>query len=275
VTSAPPALTPQVYRIDLKYLGGPYHGWQSQPSGAGVQDHVEKALKTILRHDLRITGASRTDTGVHAEHQVGTFKTAEPYDEIRWLKSLHGLLPDSIGITSIVPVGPEFHPIFGAEGKAYRYRLWLGATRNPIIAPYCWQIHNEFDVAAFTAEAQAVVGTHDFSSFCAADSSAKSKVRKILEVDVHAKGPLVDLWIVGEGFLKQMVRIIVGSLVNVGIGRAKPGSLAEIIAAKDRKLAGKTAPGQGLTLVEIFYGPVPKVAELKARLAEDFCIKIS
>ncbi len=265
---------PVSYRIDLKYIGADYHGWQSQPSGRGVQDHVEKALKTMLRHDVRITGASRTDTGVHAEHQVGVFKTSEVYDQTKWLRSLHGLLPDSVGVTSIAPTTAEFHPIYSASAKAYRYRLWLSSTRNPFVAPYCWQIHYDFDVGKFTEESQRLVGRHDFSSFCAADSSAKTKERRILEVSVNVNGPMVDLWIVGEGFLKQMVRIITGTLVDVGVGRKPLGSMAQIIAAKDRKLAGKTAPGQGLSLVEIFYGEVPTVAELRAKIAEQYSIKI-
>src|SRR6185312_11166528 len=114
------------YRIDLAYDGAAFHGWQSQPSGSGIQDYVEKALATLLRHPVRVIGASRTDSGVHAEHQVAIFRTAEPYDERRWLKSLNGLLPNTVGVTALAPAAADFHPVYAAHGKAYRYRLWLG-----------------------------------------------------------------------------------------------------------------------------------------------------
>jgi tRNA pseudouridine38-40 synthase len=264
----------QTYRIDLKYVGGPFHGWQSQPSGSGVQDHVEKALATMLRHQVRVIGASRTDSGVHAEHQVGIFRTTEPFAERQWLKSLYGLLHDSIGVSSIQPVPAEFHPVYAARGKAYRYCIWVGATRNPQVAPYCWQLFQELDLDAIRAGAQALVGTHDFSSFCAADSSAKTRQRTILEIDVARRGPLVDLWVVGHGFLKQMVRIIVGTLVDAGLGRLPADGVAKVLAARDRTQAGRTAPAQGLSLVEIFYDQVPAVAQLKARCSADFCLRI-
>ncbi len=263
------------YRIDLKYVGTDFHGWQSQPSGRGVQDHVEKALKTILRHDVRVTAASRTDTGVHAEHQVATFKTAESYDEKRWIKSLHGLLPDSVGVTSIKPSPESFHPIYSSKAKAYRYRLWLGAERNPMIAPFCWQMYNDCSVEKIREEAKAIVGRHDFTAFCAADSSAKTKVREVFAVEVHEKGPLVDVWIVGGGFLKQMVRILVGTLVEVGTGRSPPGQILRAVQSKNRDDAGKTAPAQGLSLVEIFYDDVPDIAALRGRLSSEYTLKIS
>ena len=263
------------YRIDLKYVGADFHGWQSQPSGRGVQDHLEKALKTILRHDVRVTAASRTDTGVHAEHQVATFKTAEPFDEKRWLKSLHGLLPESVGVTAVKPVAAEFHPIYSGKGKAYRYRLWLGAERNPMVAPFVWQLYYECNVDKIQGEAKTIIGRHDFTAFCAADSSAKTKVRTVHQVEVHANGPLVDIWIIGDGFLKQMVRILVGTLVEVGTGKAQPGAILRAVASGKRDDAGKTAPAQGLSLVEIFYDAMPTIAALRQRLSGEYTLKIS
>src|SRR6185437_14394816 len=108
--------------------------WQSQPAGTGVQDHVEKALGTLLRHPVRVIAASRTDSGVHAEHQVAIFRSEVPFDERRWMKSLAGLLPETIGVSAIAPAPPAFHPVRDAKAKAYRYRVWLGPTRNPLIA---------------------------------------------------------------------------------------------------------------------------------------------
>lgn len=253
------------YRIDLKYVGTSFHGWQSQPSGNCVQDFLEKALATLLRHPVRVIAAARTDSGVHAEHQVAIFKSAVTFDERRWIKSLYGLLPESVGVTALAPVDPAFHPILAATGKAYCYRIWRKAERNPFLVPFVWTHLRDLDVAAMRAAATDLVGTHDFTSFCAVDSSAKTRVRTVLGIEVVEKGPMLEVWVTGEGFLKQMVRNIVGTLVEVGTGRRAPSAMPGILAAKDREAAGVTAPAQGLTLVEIFFGPVPSVADVVAR----------
>ena len=262
------------YRLDLQYLGSGYFGWQSQPGGTGIQDEVEKALKTLLRHPLRVIGASRTDTGVHAEHQVAIFKTEVPYEPVRWLKALNGLLPDTIGVVAVAPSPPDFHPVYSAKAKAYRYRLWRGPTRSPQAAPYCWGLYVDLDVERLRQAALVFRGTHDFSAFCAADSSAKTRRRTIVEIEVYESGPLVEIWIVGEGFLKQMVRIMVGTLVDIGLGKRGMGSVAELLAGGDRTAASRTAPAQGLSLVEIFYGEIPTIAALRERLGTGFALRL-
>lgn len=259
-----------LYRLDLRYDGRPFQGWQSQPDGSGVQDHLEKALRTFLRHDLRVTGASRTDSGVHAEHQVATFSTDVAFDARRWLRSLHGLLPEAVGVMGIQPVEAAFHPILSAKGKAYRYRLWLSESRHPFGAPYAWTVPATLDLALMGREAASFVGTHDYTSFCAVDSSAKTKVRTVTEVAVLGAGPLVEVWVLGEGFLKQMVRSMVGTLVAVGAGRYPPGSVAPMLAALDRKAAGQTAPAAGLCLVEIFYDELRSARDLRAASRDGF-----
>ncbi len=253
-----------LYRLDLRYDGAPFQGWQSQPDQSGVQDHLERALKTFLRHDVRVTGASRTDSGVHAEHQVATFQSEVAFEPRRWLKSLNGLLPDSVGVDNLALVAPEFHPILSAKAKAYRYRLWVSELRHPFVAPFVWQMPGALDLGAMREEARAFVGAHDYTSFCAVDSSAKTKLRKVIEVDLHADGPLIEIWVVGEGFLKQMVRSMVGTLVGVGAGRHPRGSVARMLAAKDRTAAGQTAPALGLALVKIFYDEVATAESLRA-----------
>ncbi len=265
---------PKAYRIDLQYDGANFEGWQSQPQGTGVQDHLEKALQTFLRHPVRVIGASRTDSGVHAEHQVAIFRTEQKLDERRWLKSLRGLLPETIGIRSIVETASDFHPIYHARGKAYRYRLWLGVTRNPMVAPYCWSIPYTLDSGLMAQASQDFIGTHDFTSFSAVDSTAKTKVRTIYEIKIFQKGPLVDIWVVGEGFLKQMIRTMVGTLVDIGRGAIPPTEIPKILDLKDRTCAGITAPAQGLSLVEIFYDDIAKIDTLRSQLATEFCLKI-
>lgn len=254
----------QKYRLDLQYIGTPFLGWQTQPQGGSIQDHLEGALTTILRHKVRVTGAGRTDTGVHAEHQVATFTTSVPYAERAWIKSLHGLLPREIGISSLKPVDAAFHPILSAQGKAYRYRVWSGITRNPWLDSCSWQVVPSLDLAAMKAAAQALVGTHDFTSFCAVDSSAKTRERTVLRVAIESYGPLLEFWVVGRGFLKQMVRTMVGTLVDVGLGKYQVADIEAILEARDRRTAGRTAPAQGLTLVRVFYEDDPHEFEIFA-----------
>ncbi len=265
----------QLYRLDLRYIGSPFQGWQSQTNSSGIQDFVEKALATILRHPTRVVGASRTDSGVHAEHQVATFRTPVTFDEVRWLKSLNGILPPEIGVTSVQPVSSEFHPIYSAKGKAYRYRLWQGATRHPMVTPYVWTLHRELDRDAMRQAARYLVGTHDFTSFCALDSSAKTRVRHVLEISISDHGPLVDIWVVGKGFLKQMIRIMVGTLVEIGMGKRSPEDMAQIVLAEKRDAAGITAPANGLTLIEIFYGDVMTSEFLKSRMGSSFNLNVT
>lgn len=264
----------RTYRLDLQYHGAPFDGWQSQPGGRGVQDHVEAALAVLLGHPLRVLGASRTDSGVHAEHQVATFRTRAAFDAERWLKTLGGLLPETIGATAVAPVDAAFHPARDALAKAYRYRILHGPARRPLVAPFCWHIMAPLDAPALAAEARLAVGTHDFRSFCAGDSAAKTFERTILEIEVHTSGALIEVWVVGRGFLKQMVRILVGHLVDVARGRLPAGALAAVLAARDRGAASRTAPAQGLSLVEIFYDDVPTTAALRKRLGAGFSVRL-
>ena len=254
-----------VYRVDLQYIGEAFHGWQSQPSGKGVQNHLERAFASLLKHPVQVIGASRTDTGVHAQHQVAIVRTPVTFALESWLRHLHGLLPASIGINRITEVPKDFHPAYSSTGKAYCYRLWLGSTRSPQVAPYAWQVYAPMDTALLRQEAAAFVGTHDFTSFCAGDSSSKTKQRTIVELQIEQRGPLVEIWMIGPGFLKQMLRIMVGTLVDVATFRKAPGTVATLLGERDRRLASRTAPAQGLSLVEVFYANLPDLAELRRR----------
>ncbi len=245
------------YRLDIAYMGTPYHGWQSQTSGRTLQDHLEKALEVLLRHPVQTIAASRTDSGVHAEQQVVLFRTDQPFAEERWVRSLNGLLPESMGILNISPVPEGFHPIYSAKGKVYRYRIWKGSSRHPQWAPITWNVHRPLDVAAMGQAAESFIGSHDFTSFCAVDSSAKTRTRHVYGIHIVESGPLVEIWVFGKGFLKQMVRIMVGTLVEIGVGRRPAYSIPDILRGQNRALAGKTAPAQGLSLVRVFYGELP------------------
>ena len=262
------------YRLDLQYIGTPFLGWQSQPQGGSVQDHLEKALATMLRHPVRVTGAARTDTGVHAEQQVATFRTEVPYAERAWIKSLNGLLPKEIGIAGVRPVAHDFHPVLAARGKAYRYRVWCGVARNPWAVAHSWQVVTALDIGAMQRAAKEFVGTHDYTSFCALDSSAKTRERTVLAVDIISQGPLLEFWVIGHGFLKQMVRTMVGTLVDIGLGKFAADDLSGILAARDRRVAGRTAPAQGLALVQIFYEEIADSGDLRAQLVSGLSTKL-
>lgn len=243
----------QRYRLDLAYHGGPFEGWQSQPSRNTVQDHLEKALATILREEVRVVGASRTDTGVHAEHQVAAFQSSQTVDPRRLVKGLNHLLGKSIKIWSCRPVDHDFHPIRDSVGKLYRYRLWLGAGSSPFVHDFVWPVAPSLDIEKLSMAAQHFQGTFDFRSFCASDSTVKSTTRTIHEIWVNNQNPLIEIYIYGDGFLKQMVRSIVGTLVEVAQGRRAINDISAIIKQKDRTSAGLTAPAKGLSLVQVFF----------------------
>lgn len=247
-----------LYRLDLCYIGTQFLGWQAQPNKQSVQDRLEHALSTILRHPVRVTGASRTDTGVHAEHQVATFRSAANIDCGKVLRSLSGILPRDVGVLALQPVaaGSSFHPIVDCEGKAYRYRIWRGSQRHPFWQDFSWHIHQPLDVDRMREEAKALVGTHDFTSFCAADSSAKTKVRTLFECVVEERGAFLNIWFIGDGFLKQMVRALVGTLVEYGTGKRTQPGMEVLLTAGDRTITGQTAPALGLSLVRLFYDEI-------------------
>lgn len=243
----------RLIRLTLAYNGEDFHGWQSQPSGRGIQDSLEKALHTLLKSKIRVTASSRTDTGVHAEHQVVTFKTHEAVDFHRLVRGLNALLPRSVRARDAREVSHDFHPIRSAVAKVYRYRIWRTVGITPFVSPYVWHNTLKLNLEAMRTASKFALGQHDFTSFCAADSTTKTKIRTINDIRIVESGPLIELWFVGEGFLKQMVRILVGTLVAVGQGRLPTDSIEGILAAKDRRAAPGTAPAGGLCLVKVCY----------------------
>lgn len=255
-------VTQSLYRLDLSYIGGRYQGFQSQPSGMGIQDHVERALATFCRHPVRITAASRTDAGVHAEDQVVTFKSVSGLDAVRLTKSLNALMPADIRVKRAVTVDDDFHPIIHCTGKAYRYSIWRSAGESPMITPYSWIQTADLNIADMQAGARVFVGTHDFTSFCAVDSSARTKTRTVREVVIINKYPLLEIWVLGDGFLKQMVRNMVGALVAIGKGKISAPDLKKILAGRNRELAPATAPAAGLCLARVFYGSDLNISSL-------------
>lgn len=240
-----------------------------------VQDHLEKALATFCRHPVRVTSASRTDAGVHAEDQVVTFRSTAGIELYRLVRSLNALLPSDIRIKRATAAPDNFHPIFNSTGKVYRYRIWRSAGENPMVTPFTWPMTAPLNITAIREASSVFIGTHDFTSFCAVDSSARSKIRNVREIVISEQGPLLEVWVLGDGFLKQMVRNIVGSLVAVGRGKITTNELKLILEGKNRELAPATAPANGLCLVRVFYGNDVNVSTLLQEARNGYNIPLS
>ncbi len=262
------------YRADIAYIGTAYSGFQSQLNGDSIQDRIEKAFSIFLRHPVSVRGASRTDSGVHAENQVIAFQSSTPFRPGEWLLSANALLPNDISVLQFSNAELTFDPIRDAQSKIYRYRLWRGHCASPFLKPYVWGVQRQIDLSNLADEITHFVGTHDFSSFCNTDSDAATRTREILEVRVDIRDPLVDIWIVGRGFLKQMVRIIVGTLVDIALGKKQRGTVPQILQAKQRDLAGQTAPAHGLTLVKILYDELPNLSSVIREASRGYCLKV-
>ncbi len=243
-------------RLVVEYDGTDLCGWQRQTNGPTVQGHLEAALAKLLAHEVTVVGASRTDAGVHASGQVASFRTerAIPLHGIR--RGLNSLLPPAIAIAEAAVADDEFHPRFSATGKHYRYRLFTRADRSPRWRDRAWHHRGQLDRDAMRHAATALIGEHDFAAFRAAGCTALRTIRRIdqIEIGEHPGEPwIVAVDVRGNAFLRNMVRIVVGTLVEVGEGRRSVGQVAEILASKDRTKAGITAPAGGLELVSVRY----------------------
>lgn len=250
----------ETYLLDIYYIGKSFNGFQSQADGSAVQDHIEKNLSILLRKKVKIKGASRTDSGVHAFGQKATFRAEPILEPKKFLLGVNALLPNEIGICSLDKVPNGFDPIRNAKAKVYKYTLWLGRCYNPFVSPYVWQVPKNLDFGVLESSLKALEGEHDFTSFCNTDSSAKTRVRNIIETKFNRFENSVDIWFLGEGFLKQMIRIIVGTLVDIALKRSEEEDIRKILALKNRTKSGQTAPAQALSLIQIFYDAPPRLS---------------
>jgi tRNA pseudouridine38-40 synthase len=241
-------------KLVLAYDGTNYCGWQLQPNGISVQQVLEEALAKILGSPHRVHAAGRTDSGVHALGQVATFKTERDIPVATLLRALNGTLPEDVAVDSVEEVPDDFNPQKAAKTKLYRYRIFDSPVRPVLVRDQVWQVFN-VDWGNVEAAARHLVGRHDFTTFRAMDCSAKSPVRTLTRLEVIRRPAEREVWIEfeGPGFLKHMVRNIVGWLMRVGRGFESADRTPEILAAKDRTLAGPMAPAAGLTLVRVDY----------------------
>lgn len=249
-------------KLVIEYDGTSLCGWQRQPNGPTVQQHIEEALAKLLTHEVRITGASRTDAGVHARGQVASFQTERPIELHGIRRGLNSMLPDMIAIRDVSEVPLDFHPRFSATGKHYRYSIYRGPDRSPRWRERAWHHPLSLDLGAMRVAAATLVGEHDFAAFRAVGCAAKTTVRKIYAIDV-LEGPedVLTVDVRGNAFLRNMVRIVVGTITEVGRGYREAAQVAEILVGRDRTQAGMTAPAHGLELIEVHYdgGRSPRV----------------
>jgi tRNA pseudouridine38-40 synthase len=241
------------FKITIAYDGTGFVGWQRQAAGTSIQGLLEHALKALDDRDVAVTGAGRTDAGVHALGQVASFTINRVIAADVLVRAVNARLPDAVRVLAAAEMPAAFHARFDATRKVYRYRIWCADVVSPFERAYVWHVPGALDVGAMQAAALVLEGRHDFRAFQAAGSAAKSTDREVFASRVEAAGPLVSYEVAGDGFLRHMVRTIAGSLVEVGRGRRRVEWMASVLHSRDRALAGPTAPPEGLTLVSVEY----------------------
>lgn len=244
----------QRYKCMISYDGTGFSGYQVQPNKRTVQGELEKVLTKIHKGvEVKVVASGRTDAGVHAKGQVIHFDSPLSITEDRWETALNSLMPEDISILSVEKAPESFHARFDAAGKEYRYFIYLSSKRNPFQRNYAYQYPFALDIETIKEGSKYLIGTHDFTSFCSAKTEIEDRVRTIKEINFSKDGDLLCIQFVGNGFLYNMVRILVGTLLEIGSGRRAPDELLEILVKKDRCFAGKTAPAHGLYLWKVFY----------------------
>jgi tRNA pseudouridine38-40 synthase len=241
-------------KLTIEYDGTAYHGWQIQARDITIQEAIETALTTMTREKIRLSGSGRTDAGVHALGQTANFKTESTIPADAFFAGLNSLLPDDIVITACEDVDDDFHARFSAKIKTYQYRIFNRPIAIAIGRQYAWHIRKKLDVTAMQQAAKHIIGTHDFKSFEGTGSPRAHTIRTVMHAEFAEKedGYLI-FEITANGFLRYMVRNLVGSLVDVGLLKTTPEEFRQIFKAKNRDLAGATAPPQGLFLVNVSY----------------------
>ena len=245
------------YKLTIAYDGSAYSGWQVQKIGTGVQEKVEQALAKLFPSQPRLHGSSRTDAGVHALGMVAHFEVAPAecaMSAAKLVLALNAWLPEEIRVIGAARAPKQFHARFDARAKQYRYLVWNHPAMNPLLRHTAWHVPRRLDLAAMRAASPLFLGTRDFQSFAANPGYAKeSTVRTLTRCDLQKRGPLLTFIIEGDAFLYKMCRGIVGTLVQVGLGKFRPQEIKSMLARKDRRVSGMTAPAHGLVLWKVFY----------------------
>ncbi|MCS6897093.1 MAG: tRNA pseudouridine(38-40) synthase TruA [Nitrospira sp.] len=251
-----------VIKLTLEYDGSAYSGWQRQPNQPTIQEAVETAVEHVLQTKVSVVGAGRTDAGVHALGQVASFRIERTLTPREWVRALNAHLPDTITVLKAEVMPDAFHARYSATGKLYEYRILNRRERPAIDRLFCWHVYKPLDDAAMNRAAASLIGTHDFSSFQTQPTDNEDPVCCLRRLTVVRQGDRLRIEAYADRFLKQMVRSIVGTLVEIGVGKRSPDSLGSILRARDRASAGKTAPPHGLFLIRVDYEEWPMREEL-------------
>lgn len=240
-------------KMVVAYDGTNYCGWQVQPNGITIEEVLNRSLSNLLGEKIEVMGASRTDSGVHSLGNVAVFdtNTRMPADKIAF--ALNQRLPEDIVVQGSCEVPSDWHPRYQESTKTYEYRILNRTFRMPTRRLDTYFYHYPLDVEQMSEAASYLVGTHDFASFCAANAQVKSTVRTIYSCTAQKENDIITIRVTGNGFLYNMVRIIAGTLIEVGAGKRRPEEIKDILAAENRDAAGPTAPAQGLTMMGIEY----------------------
>lgn len=242
------------YKLTIQYDGTRYDGWQRQGNTDNtLQGRLEGVLSRMVGSPVEIQGAGRTDAGVHARGQVASVHLPQGYTPQEVQTYLNRYLPEDVAVVDVEEVGERFHARLSAKGKEYRYHIRMGTVPDVFVRKYQYRVEEPLDVVAMERAARFLTGKHDFRSFCGNRRFKKSTVREVFHIGVEVCGSDLTLVYRGDGFLYNMVRILTGTLLEVGLGQRTPESVVEVLEARERTAAGKTAPAQGLVLQEVYY----------------------
>ena len=240
-------------KLTIEYDGTNYLGWQRQKVGNTIQGTLEEAIEVLTNETVETIGSSRTDAGVHAKGFVANFKTSSKIPADKYREAINHKLPDDIVILKSEEVDEEFHARYNAMGKTYSYTILNREVSSAINRNYVYHVKRRLDIEAMREACKYFIGTHDFASFKSSGSSVKTTVRTISELYLEEQEDIIKIYVTGDGFLYNMVRIIVGTLIMVGFNKIRPNEIENIIKEKDREKAGICVPAKGLVLERVYY----------------------
>ncbi len=240
-------------KLTIEYDGTNYQGWQKQKRGSTIQNTLEEAIRVLTNEEIEVIGSSRTDAGVHAKGFVANFKTNSKIPSEKYREAINHKLPKDIVILNSEEVDEEFHARYNARGKTYSYSILNRDVPSAINRNYLYHVKRKLDIEAMKEACKYFIGTYDFSAFKSSGSSVKTTIRTIFELYIEENNDIIKVYVTGDGFLYNMVRIIVGTLIMVGSNKIKPNEIENIIAEKDREKAGICVPATGLVLEKVYY----------------------
>lgn len=240
-------------KLTIEYDGTNYNGWQKQKQGKTIQESIEKAIEKIIKEEVSITGSSRTDSGVHAKGMIANFMTESRVPPERFREAINTKLPDDIAIIKSEEVPLEFHSRYNSKGKTYCYTLINRREKVALLKNYVYHVVEPLDVKRMEETCKYFIGKHDFSAFKTNGSSVKTTVRTISDLHIEKDNEFIKIFVTADGFLYNMVRIIVGTLVEVGLGKKKPEEVLSAINTGNREESGHCAPPNGLVLEKVYY----------------------